>query len=95
MWNYFKYILLPIFFLSFHWLCLRFYLYYCSPDGFAGYLSSYITTASPICIFTLVLIEKSSNMYLNAWIFLSISGIGMLKYCYNYFTDNKSLHQKN
>jgi len=34
-------------------------------------------------------------MYLNAWIFLTISGIGILKYCYNYFTDNKNGKQKN
>jgi len=94
IWKYLKYILLPIFFLSFHWISLRFYIYYCSPDGFSGYLSSYLTTASPICIFSLVLIEKSSNMYLNAWIFLTISSIGMLKYLYNYFTDSRAIKYK-
>jgi len=94
MWNYCKYILLPIFFLSLHWLFLRFYVYYCSPDGIIGYLSSYLTVASPICIFILSLIEKSSNMYLNAWIFITITSIGLLKICYKYFTDNTLISKK-
>jgi hypothetical protein len=95
MWNFCKYFLLPIIFLTFHWVFIRLYIYYCASDGILGYFSSYLTTASPICIFILSLIEKSSNMYLNIWIYLSISSVGILKLCYNYFTNNTLSTQKN
>jgi hypothetical protein len=59
MWNFCKYFLLPIIFLTFHWVFIRLYIYYCASDGILGYFSSYLTTASPICIFILSLIEKT------------------------------------
>jgi hypothetical protein len=89
--NYLKYLLLPIFFASFHWLSVRFYITFCVPSGINGYIMSYLTTASPICIYTLTLMEKSSNMYLTGWIFLSMASVGLLKQCYNYLTDEKPI----
>ena len=94
MWNYLKYILLPIFFVSFHWLSVRFYLFYCSPDGISGYLSSYLTTASPVCIYALTLMEKSSSLYLTGWIFLTMGSVGVLKSGLNYLTDSRTLKYK-
>jgi hypothetical protein len=58
-----KYLLFPIFIQSSHWLSVRFYSNYCVPEDFIGYITSYITTSSPICSFTVQIMEKTSYIY--------------------------------
>lgn len=64
--NY-NYILFPIFILSAHWVGVRFYSEFCVPPDFYGYLVSYFTVASPVCIYVLQIVEKTSNIYNVLW----------------------------
>lgn len=81
------YISLPFILVSLHWFLVRFYSLVCVPDTFYGYLTSYLTTASPICVYSLTLIEKTSSLYLSSWVFLTISSIGIIKDIYKKITE--------
>ena len=81
------YISLPFLLITAHWSLVRFYALICVPDTFYGYLTSYLTTASPICVYSLSLIEKTSSLYLSSWVFLTISSIGMFKSIYKKITE--------
>lgn len=85
------YIGLPFLLGSFHWLSVRFYADVCVPDTLTGYLWSFLTTSSPLCVFVLTLIEKTSSLYLSSWIFLTMGSVELLKYLYNYLIQSPSL----
>ena len=85
------YIGLPFILVSLHWLLVRFYAVVCVPETFAGYLWSFLSTASPICVYVLTLIEKTSSLYLSSWIFLTMGSIGLLKYTYNYLNQSNEI----
>jgi hypothetical protein len=73
-----KYLLFPVFILSLHWLAVKFYNTYCAPDNLIGYLMTYLTTANPICIYTIKIIEKTSTIYLTTWSFFSLCTVSIL-----------------
>lgn len=73
--SYLKYLLFPIFILSTNWLAVRFYSTYCAPSGLYGYIMTYITTANPMCVYTIKIIEKTSDIYLTTWSFFSITTV--------------------
>lgn len=77
-----QYLLFPVFMISLHWIAVKFYNTYCAPDGFFGYLMTYLTTANPMCVYTIHIIEKTSNIYLTTWSFFSISTISAIVYSY-------------
>lgn len=83
----FKYLLFPIFILSLHWLSVKFYSTYCTPDNFIGYLISYLTTSNPVCIYTIKVIEKTSNIYFTIWSFFSMYTINILIQSYKNLFD--------
>lgn len=64
-----KYILPPVLYLTLHWLLVRFYAWFCVPASFTGYLTSFMTTGSPICSFSLSLMERTSHMYFSSWVY--------------------------
>jgi len=85
------YLSLPFFLVSIHWLLVRFYANICVPETFYGYLTTYLTTASPICVYSLTLIEKTSSLYLSSWVFLTVSSIGLLKEIYRRVIEKKPI----
>ena len=80
------YIGLPILFVSLHWILVRIYAVVCVPDTFVGYINSYITVANPACVFVLTLLEKTSNLYLSGWVFLTMGSVSLLKHLYHTLT---------
>ena len=78
-----NYILFPIFIISVHWVGVRFYSEFCVPPEFYGFLSSYFTVASPSCIYTLQIIEKTSNIYNVLWTTFSLWSCATIVHIYN------------
>lgn len=70
--DFIKYLLFPIFIQSVHWISVRFYSNYCVPDDLIGYITSYITTSSPICLYTIQIMEKTSCIYTYIWYIMSL-----------------------
>ncbi len=77
-----KYILFPIFIISVHWLAVRFYSTHCVPSDFIGYITSYLTTANPMCSYVVKIIDKTSTIYTSIFLTISMWTINALLICF-------------
>jgi hypothetical protein len=58
-----RYIFMMVLLVAIHWISVRFYATYCAPSTIAGFVWSFMTSASPICTGALYVMEKTSGMY--------------------------------
>jgi hypothetical protein len=58
-----RYILMMVLLVAIHWISVRFYATYCAPSTIAGFVWSFMTSASPVCTGTLYVMDKTSGMY--------------------------------
>ena len=80
---------LPFLLLTIHWASVRFYANYCVPDTLTGYISSYLTTANPVCVFCLTMMDKTNSLYLSSWVFLTIGLVNQVTGYHKYITTSK------
>ncbi len=58
-----RYIFMMVLLVAIHWISVRFYATYCAPSTIAGFVWSFMTSASPICTGALYVMDKTSGMY--------------------------------
>ena len=67
-----------LFVVTIHWISVRLYSNYCVPQGFLGYIYTYITISSPPCKALLYIQTTTSDYYFSIWSGISISIISYL-----------------
>ena len=66
-------LLFAVFINSLHWLSVRFYAYKCSPDGFSGWVNSFVSVANPLCTVGTMILSKTQEVYATVLLAVGIS----------------------
>ena len=69
----------PFLFVTVHWFATYFYTRYCVISSLWGYLDSFIRMASPICSFTVVVMERTSEYYLKSMVTITMGVMASLQ----------------
>ncbi len=51
-----------------HWACIQFYAVYCAPPGLSGFLKSFLSAPTPLCLAANYLQYYSIEMYYLFWL---------------------------
>lgn len=81
------YVSLPVILVSLHRVLTQTYSSYCAPRGISGYLMSFITVASPLCVTNLTLLTKTAEFYQQIWMLLTFWSVGLVGVLYRKMTD--------
>ena len=67
-----------------HWVCIQFYATHCAPSGLSGFLKSFLSAPTPLCLTANYLQYYSIEMYYLFWIQIVIS---LAKLCHDYLVS--------
>jgi hypothetical protein len=79
-----KFILFTVGLWSIHWSVAQFYVVYCAPPDWWGFLKTPLLMGNPVCLAGSQILAKSSEIYVGIWIGAFVSLLsGVWSICYS------------